>query len=72
VKLPEDLHISNTFNVSHLHKYYEEDARLRSSFNQPGEPDAVRTEVMTDSDSDTDDGHTKFKPIKELYVQLEI
>jgi hypothetical protein len=34
--------------------------------------DAVRTEVMTDSDSDTDDGHTKFKPIKELYVQLEI
>ena len=71
VKLPDDLHISNTFNISHLHKYYEEDASLTSSFNQAGEPDAVRTEVVTDSDSDMDDGHTKSKSMKDLYVNLK-
>jgi hypothetical protein len=60
VMLPEDMHISNVFNVRHLHKYYGENTSLRSSFHQPGEPDAVqqsRTAQPSDqaqSDSDSD------------------
>jgi hypothetical protein len=40
VKLPEDMHISNVFNVRHLHKYYGENTSLRSSFQQFEEPNA--------------------------------
>ena len=33
--------------------------------------DAVRIEEMSDLDSDINDGHRKFKLIKDLYVQLD-
>jgi hypothetical protein len=64
VKLPDNLHISNTFNVSHLHKYFEEDASLRSSFDQSGKPNVVCTEEATNSYSDIKNGHTKSKLMK--------
>jgi hypothetical protein len=37
VKLFENMHISNVFNVRHLHKYHEENTNLRSSFHHPRE-----------------------------------
>jgi hypothetical protein len=70
--LLDDLDISNTFNVSHLHKYFVEDASLRSSFNQPEELHAVRTEDAIDSDSDTENCHIKSNLIKNLFIQLEL
>jgi hypothetical protein len=56
VKLPEDMSISDVFNVRHLHKYYGENTSLRSSFSSPQEPDAVREEYDPEQEdySDTD------------------
>ena len=51
VKLPEDMHISDVFNVRHLHKYHGENTSLRSSFSSPQEPDAVRDD---DDESELD------------------
>jgi hypothetical protein len=67
VKLPDDLHISNTFNVSHLHKYYTEDTSLRASFKQPGEPNAMHI-LECESDLDEDDN---FKTINGIIIHLE-
>jgi hypothetical protein len=72
VKLPDDLHTSIMFNVIHLHKYFEEDASLRSSFDQPEEPDVVCTEDATDSDSDIENDHTKSNPTKNLFILFEL
>jgi hypothetical protein len=54
VQLPEDMHISNVFNVRHLHKYYGENTSLRSSFSQPGEPDVIQ-QAQSESSSDSED-----------------
>jgi hypothetical protein len=67
VKLPDDLYISNTFNVSHFHKYYTEDTSLRASFKQPGEPNAMH---ILECESDLDeDGN--FRTINEIIILLE-
>jgi hypothetical protein len=67
VKLPDDLHISNTFNVSHLHKYYTKDTSLRASFKQSGEPNAMH---ILECESDLDeDGN--FKTINGIIIHFE-
>ena len=53
VELPDDMHISNVFNVRHLHKYHGENSSLRSSFPQPGEHDEDQPESDSDSGSDS-------------------
>jgi hypothetical protein len=53
IKLSEDMHISNVFNVRHLHKYHGENTNLRSSFHQPGEPNADQLDIRPESDSDS-------------------
>jgi hypothetical protein len=45
---------------------------LMSNLDGQWQCDAVCIEDMSDSDSDMNDGHNKFIPIKELNVQLEI
>jgi hypothetical protein len=53
VKILEDMHISNVFNVRHFHKYHGENTSLRSSFHQLVEYDTDRLE--SDSNSDPKD-----------------
>jgi hypothetical protein len=67
VKLPDDLHISNTFNVSNLHKYYTEDISLRPSFKQPEEPNVMH---ILECESDlNEDGN--FRTINGIIIYFE-
>jgi hypothetical protein len=40
VQLPEDMNITNIFNVKHLYPFHGDNPSLRANFQEEGEPDA--------------------------------
>jgi hypothetical protein len=67
VKLSKDMHISNVFNIRHLHKYYGENISLRSNFHQSGSLTQISKKSQSEYDLSSDQKFDQIDLIKFLF-----